>query len=152
MKLRTEILRAGKTATGIEFPQKVIDALDGGKRPPVRVTINCHVFRSTVAVMGGKYMLGISADVRTAAGVEGGDVVDVEVALDTEPREVSVPLQLKAALARSPHAKRFFEQLSYSKKRVYTLPIENAKTDETRERHLNRAITELTKGAKATEK
>jgi hypothetical protein len=147
MKFRATILTAGKTATGIEFPPRVVDALGGGKRPPVSVTINGHTFRSTVAVMGGKYMLGINADVRAAAGVAGGDMVDVDVALDTAPREVTVPPELSKALARSPKVKKFFDQLSYSKKRLYTVPIENAKTDETRQRNLDKAMAELNKGA-----
>jgi bifunctional DNA-binding transcriptional regulator/antitoxin component of YhaV-PrlF toxin-antitoxin module len=148
MKFRTKILQAGKTATGIEFPTKVVEALGAGKRPPVRVTINGHTYRSTVAVMGGKYMLGISAEVREAAGVAGGDVVDVDVELDTAPREVTMPPELRKALARNPQAKKFFDQLSYSKKRLYTVPIEKAKTDETRQRHLDKAISELTKERK----
>jgi len=145
MNVRTKILRAGKTATGIEFPTSVVEALGAGKRPPVRVTINGYTYRSTVAVMGGKYMLGVSADVREAAGVAGGDVVDVDVELDTATREVTVPPELRKALARNPKAKKFFDQLSYSKKRLYTLPIEKAKTAETRQRHLAKAINELCK-------
>jgi hypothetical protein len=148
IRFRTKILQAGKTATGIEFPTNVVEALGAGKRPPVRVTINGHTYRSTVAVMNGKYMLGISAEVREAAGVEGGDVVDVDVELDTAPREVTVPPELGNALARNPQAKKFFDQLSYSKKRLYTVPIEKAKTDETRQRHLDKAISELTKERK----
>lgn len=146
MKFRTKVLQAGKTATGIEFPTKVIDALGAGKRPPVSVSINGHTFRSTVAVMGGKYMLGINADVREAAGVAGGDTVDVEVELDTAPREVTVPPELSKALARNPKAKKFFDELSYSKKRLYTVPIESAKTDETRQRNLDKAMAALSKG------
>jgi Domain of unknown function (DUF1905)/Bacteriocin-protection, YdeI or OmpD-Associated len=147
-KFSAKILQAGKTATGIEFPSKVVDALGAGKRPPVRVTINGHAFRSTVAVMGGKYMLGINADVRAAAGVAGGDVVDVQAELDTAPRDVTVPPELSKALARNPKAKAFFDQLSYSKKRLHTVPIESAKTDETRQRNLDKAMSALNKGGK----
>jgi hypothetical protein len=143
MQFRTKVLQAGKTATGIEFPPKIVEALGAGKRPPVRVTINGHTYRSTVAVMGGKYMLGISAEVRAAAGVVGGDMVDVFVELDDAPREVSVPPALRQALSRNPKVKKAFEQLSYSKKRLYTVPIEKAKTDETRQRHLDRVLNEL---------
>jgi hypothetical protein len=104
MKFRTKMLQAGKTATGIEFPSTIVDALGAGKRPPVRVTINGYTYRSTVAVMDGKYMLGISAEVREAAGVASRDVVDVEVELDTAPRDVAVPPELYKALARNPNA------------------------------------------------
>lgn len=148
MTFRTKILTAGKTATGIEFPAKIVDALGGGKRPPVRVTINGHTFRSTVAVMGGKYMLGLNADVREAAGVAGGDVIDVVAELDTAPREVMVPPELSKALAKNPKAKAVFDQLSYTKKRLHTVPIESAKTDETRKRNLDKAMAALSKGEK----
>jgi hypothetical protein len=146
MKFRTRILQAGKTATGIELPTKIVEALGAGKRPPIRVTINGYTYRSTVAVMGGKFMVGVSADVREAAIVAGGDEVDVDVELDTAPREVNVPPELRKALTRNPDAKRFFDQLSYSKKRLYTVPIEKAKTDETRQRNLDKAINELRNG------
>jgi hypothetical protein len=143
MKFRTKILQAGKTATGIELPTKIVEALGAGKRPPIRVVINGYTYRSTVAVMGGKFMVGVSADVREAASVAGGDVVDVDVELDIVPREVTVPPELRKALTRNPDAKRFFDQLSYSKKRLYTMPIEKAKTDETRQRNLDKAINAL---------
>jgi bifunctional DNA-binding transcriptional regulator/antitoxin component of YhaV-PrlF toxin-antitoxin module len=148
MKFHTKILKSGKTATGIEFPAKVVEALGTSKRPPVRVTINGYTYRSTMAVMNGKFMLGVSAEVRAAAGVAGGDEVDVEVELDTVPRDVTVPPELRKALATNPRAKAFFEMLSYSKKRLYTLPIENAKTEETRQRNLAKAMSELSKGKK----
>jgi Domain of unknown function (DUF1905)/Bacteriocin-protection, YdeI or OmpD-Associated len=147
-KFSAKILQAGKTATGIEFPPKVVDAFGADKRPPVRVTINGHTFRSTVAVMGGKYMLGINADVREAAGVAGGDVVDVKAELDTAPRDVKVPPELSKALARNPKAKAVFDQLSYSKKRLHTAPIDNAKTAETRQRNVDKAMAALNMGGK----
>jgi predicted thioesterase len=143
MKFRTKLLQAGKTATGIEVSAEIVDALDAGKRPPVTVTINGYTYRSTIAVMGGKYMVGVNADVRAAAGVSGGDVVNIDIQLDSAPREVDVPDELRRALARNPRARKAFDQLSVSRKRLYTLPIEKAKTDETRNRHLERAIREL---------
>src|SRR5438309_2367144 len=83
MRFRTTILTAGKTATGIEVPSEVVDALGASKRPPVRVTINGYTYRNTIAVMGGKYMVGVSAEHRAGAGVGGGDEVDVEIELTT---------------------------------------------------------------------
>jgi hypothetical protein len=144
MNFRTKILTAGKTATGIEIPAKIVEALGSGKRPPVRMTINGYTYRSTVAVMGGKFMVGVSAQVREAAKVAGGDTVDVTIELDQAPREATVPPELAKALAKHPAAKRRFDNLSYSKKRLYTLPIEKAKTAETRQRNLDKAIKALT--------
>jgi hypothetical protein len=86
VKFHTTILQAGKTATGIEIPDEIIEKLGAGKRPPVRVTINGQTYRSTVAVMGGKFLVGVSAENRAKTGVAGGDEVDVQLEVDTQPR------------------------------------------------------------------
>ena len=112
MRFRTKILQSGKTTTGIEVPAKVVAALGSSKRPPVRATINGFTYRSTVAVMGGKFMLGVSNEVRANAGVAAGDTVDIDLELDTEAREVPIPPDFAAALARNAKAKKFFEGLS----------------------------------------
>jgi Bacteriocin-protection, YdeI or OmpD-Associated/Domain of unknown function (DUF1905) len=147
IRFRTTILQAGKTATGIQIPDDVIAKLGTSKKPPVCVTLNGYTYRSTVAVMAGKFMVGVSAAVRAAAKVAGGDEVAVDIAVDEAPREVAVPLELRKALAANPKAKQCFDQLSYSKKRLYTVPIESAKTKETRQRNLDKAIAALTKEA-----
>jgi hypothetical protein len=143
MKFRAVIQLNGKTATGIEVPPEVITSLGQGKRPPVRVTIGGYTYRSTVGVMGGKSMLPVSADNRAAAGVAAGDEVEVEVVLDTEPREVSLPPEFAAALRADEAAQRSFERLSYSQQRRYVLGITSAKTTETRERRIAGALAEL---------
>src|SRR5436190_149355 len=87
MKFRTTILKAaGKNATGIHVPDRVVEALGAGKRPKVAVTLNGHTYRNTIAVMDGRFMVGVSSDVRAAAGVKGGDELEVEIVLDTAPR------------------------------------------------------------------
>lgn len=146
MRFRTTLVLGGKTATGFRVPPDVVAALGSGKRPPVLVTINGHTYRSTVAVMGGELMLPVSADNRTAAGVAAGDDLDVELQLDTEPREVIVPADLHDALARDPVAKRAFDALSYSHKREHVLAVEGAKGAETRQRRIDKAITMLREG------
>ena len=143
MRFRTTILQNGKTATGIRVPDDVMAWLAAGKKPPVRVTINGHSYRSTVATVDGQPMVGVSADNRAAAGVDGGDEVDVEIELDTAPREVDVPPELAAALARDPAAKAFFDSLSNSNKSWHTLQIAGAKTDETRQRRLEKSMQML---------
>jgi hypothetical protein len=143
MKFRTQLLTAGKTATGIEVPSKIVEALDAGKRPKVVVTINGYTYRSSIAVMGGRFMIGVSADVREKSGVAGGDQVDVELVLDTAERVVTVPPELRKALAGNARARKAFDALSYSGKRRYTLPIENGKTAETRQRNLEKALAAL---------
>ena len=146
MRFRTTILAAGKTATGIEVPEEVVQALGAGRRPPVRVTINGYTYRNTVAVMGGAYMIGVSNEHRTASGLAAGDVVDVELELDTAPREVVMPAELAAALDAEPVARATFEKLSYSNKSWHTLQVAGAKSDETRQRRVAKSIEALRAG------
>ena len=146
MKFRATLLLGGKTATGIEVPPKVVEGLGSSKRPAVRVTINGHSYRSTIAPRGGVYMLPVSAEQREAAGIAAGDEVDVLLELDTAPREVEIPNDLAKALAKEPDAKRFFDGLSYSNKQRHVLSIEGAKTAETRQRRIDKAITMLREG------
>ncbi|HVE19867.1 MAG TPA: YdeI/OmpD-associated family protein [Ilumatobacteraceae bacterium] len=143
MKFPVTLQLAGKTATGFEVPAEIVSALGAGKRPPVKVTIGKHTYRSTIAPMGGVFMVGVSAENRQAAGVAAGDRVEVDLELDTEPREVTVPADFAAALDREPAAKQRFESLSYSHKREHVMAVEGAKTDETRQRRISKAITIL---------
>ena len=145
VKFRARVLQARKTATGIEVPAAGVEALGAGKRPKVTVTISGYTYRSSIAVVGGKYLVGISAEVRAQTGITAGDEIDVDIELDTAPRVVSVPNDLRAAFERHPRAKRVFESLSYSRQQRYTLPIEKAKTDDTRDRNVHKAIRELQK-------
>jgi hypothetical protein len=146
MRFRAKILLGGKTATGFEVPAKVIADLGSTKRPAVRVTLKKYTYRTTVAPMGGKFMIGVSAEVRERAGVKAGDQVDVDLTLDTEPRPVEVPAELAKVLKREPGAKRLFESLSYSKKQLLVRPIASAKTAETRQRNTDKAMETLRKG------
>jgi hypothetical protein len=143
MRFRTTVELGGKTATGMEVPPGVVEALDAGKRPAVTVTLNGHTYRSTVAPMGGRYLLPLSAENRTAAKVQAGDEVDVDVELDTAPRVVEVPDDLALALAADPDAKARFERLSYSHKRQHVLAIEGAKAPETRARRIEKCLAML---------
>ncbi len=143
MIFRAVLQLGGKTATGIQVPDHVVAGLGASKRPAVRVTINGYAYRSTVTVMGGLYMLPVSAEVRAHAGVAAGDEVDVEIALDIEPREVSMPSDVAEALGRDGDAQRFFDGLSYSNKRRIVLSIEGAKTPETRQRRIDKAVSAL---------
>ena len=146
MRFRASLETEGKTATGINVPADVVEALGAGKRPRVKVTINGHTYRSSVAVLGGRYMLGVSAENRAAAGVEGGQDVDVDLELDTAPREVTVPPDLASALAAEPAARATFDGLSYSNKSWHVLQIEGAKSDETRQRRIAKSVGALRAG------
>jgi hypothetical protein len=146
MRFRTTILQGDKTATGIRIPDEIVEALGKGRRPPIRVTLKGYTYRSTVAVVDGAYMVGVSADVRAAAGVAGGEEVDVDLELDTEKREVSEPADFAAALDAEPDARRTFDALSYSNKSWHVLQIEGAKTDETRQRRIAKSVEALKEG------
>lgn len=146
MKFSATVQLNGKTATGIEVPRKVVDGLGSGKKPAVTVTIRGYTYRSTIASLDGKFMLPVSAEVREKAGIAAGDKVEVELELDTMPREVIVPSDFRAALDRDAQAKRLFDGLSYSNKRRLVLSIEEAKTAETRQRRIAKAVSTLHEG------
>ena len=146
MKFSATIELGGKTATGIQVPVQIVEGLASGKRPRVRVTINGYTYRSTVAPMGGVFMLPVSAEVRVRAGVAAGDEVDVDVQLDSEPREVTVPPDFATALDGDTDAKQFFDGLSYSNKQRLVLAIEGATTSETRQRRIASTVSKLHAG------
>lgn len=146
MRFHTTILQGDKTATGIHVPDEVVDSLGSGRRPPVKVTINGFTYRSTIAVMGGIYMVGVNAENRAGAGVAGGDEVDVDIELDTEPREVVVPEDFAAALDAEPKARETFDGLSYSMKSYHVAQVTGAKTDETRQRRIAKSVGILKEG------
>ena len=145
MKFRTTIVQDGNN-TGIRVPDEVIAQLGAGKRPPVRVTLNGYTYRNTVAVMGGAFMISVSKDVREKAKVKGGDELEVELELDTAPREVSVPADLAAALEADPAAKGFFDGLSYSRKSWHVLQVEGTKNPETRQRRMEKSVAMCREG------
>jgi hypothetical protein len=141
MKFRGSLLQAGKTATGFEVPADVVAGLAAGKKPAVVVTINGgYSYRTSVGSMGGKFMLPVSAEHRTGSGIAAGDDVDVDLELDTEPREVTVPADLSAALNADPVARSYFAGLSYSNKRRHVLAIEGAKAADTRARRVAKSV------------
>lgn len=140
-------LEGGKGATtGIVVPDELVAELGKGKKPPVQVTVNGHAWRSTVAVMGGRSMVGVSAENRGKAGVAAGDEIEVELVLDEAPREIEVPADLAAALDAEPAARTFFDGLSFSLKRYHVEQVTGAKTDETRQRRIAKAVDLLKQG------
>jgi len=108
---RTTIELGGKTATGLPVPEEVVHALGPGRRPGVIVTIGGHTYRSTIASMGGRWLIPLSAENRAAAGVAAGDHVDVHIEADTATREVAVPHDLATALEHDHVARDFFDSL-----------------------------------------
>jgi antitoxin component of MazEF toxin-antitoxin module len=146
MKIHALIQGTGKTAAGMEIPAEVVAALGSSKRPAVRVTINGYTYRSSIASMGGKFMLGVSNEVRQQAGVAAGQEVDVELELDTAPRAVVVPDDFKKALAKDKAASQTFAALNYSNQRRLVMAIEAIKTAETRQRRIEKTVSQLHDG------
>ena len=146
MRFRTTIQQSDGTATGIRIPDEIVAALGSGKRPPILVTIRGYTYRNTVAVMGGEFWVGVSAQHRAGAGVAGGDEVDVDIELDTAPRVIDVPPDLAAALDAEPAARRTFDGLSYSNQSWHVLQVTGARTDETRQRRIAKSVEILRSG------
>jgi hypothetical protein len=146
VQFRSVLLLAGKSATGIQVPDDIISQLGTSKKPAVKVTINDYTYRSTIATMGGKFMLPVSAEVRGYAKVAAGDEVEVSLELDTAPREVHVPEDFLSALQGEQDAEKFFYSLSYSNQRRFVLSIQGAKTEDTRLRRIAKAVADLKTG------
>jgi hypothetical protein len=146
MTFRTRVEATGGNTTGIPVPEEVVSALGAGRKPAVRVTLGDHTYRSSIATVDGAPMISLSAANRSLAGVAAGDEVEVEVELDTAPREVEVPADLAAALAADPEAARTFEALSYSNQRWHVLSVEGAKSADTRQRRIAKSVAALHEG------
>jgi hypothetical protein len=132
----------GRTATGLEVPPEVVDALGAGRKPAVHVRIGEYAYRSTVAPRGDRYLVPVSGEHRAGAGVAAGDTVEVTLELDTDPREVEVPGDLAEALDRR-GARAAFDALSTSRRKGHVLSVEGARTPETRERRVAKVVAEL---------
>jgi hypothetical protein len=142
MKFEATVILGGKTATGIEVPESVVEALGSGKRPAVTATVAGYTYRTTVAPMSGSYWIPLAAEHRTAAGVSAGDTVEVSLELDTAPRTVDVPADLATALDAA-GVRAAFDALSYSNQRRHVLSVDGAKTDDTRRRRIDKVVAEL---------
>ncbi len=146
MKFRATVELGGKTATGIEVPEKVVAALGSGTRPPVTVTVGGHSYRTTIARMGGRFLVPLSAENRTAAGVAAGDDVDVDIEPDTAPREVELPADLAGALTQDEAARATFDGLSYTHRKEWVRWVEEAKKADTRAARLAKTVEALRTG------
>ncbi len=139
----------GKTATFFHVPVDVMDALGPKRRVPVEVTVNGYRYRSTVAPMGGKFLLPLNRENRAGAGVKAGETVEVTLRRDDAPRMVEVPEDLAAALATDDAARDAFASLSYTHQREYAEWITEAKRTDTRTRRVAQAAERLKSGKSA---
>lgn len=140
---RAELQLDGKTATGLTVPPAILDALGAGRRPAVQVTLNGHTFRTTIGAMKGLAKIPVSAATRAAAGVSAGDVLDVDIEVDTAPRTVTVPEDLAAALSEDAASRAYFDTLTFSQQNAYVSWIEQAKKPETRQSRVGQTVALL---------
>jgi antitoxin component of MazEF toxin-antitoxin module len=142
MKFRAQVIPSGN-ATAVEIPTDVMQVLAFSPRPAIAITINGHSWRSRVALMRGQVLVRISAANRAASGIAEGDVVEVDLQLDTEPRVVPEPPDLAKALNHEPAARAAFDRLPYGLKRKHVAAIEEAKTSAVRQRRITKLVTTM---------
>ena len=148
MKFKTTLVQGeSKNVAGIVIPPEVVEALGGGKRAPIKVTINGYTYRNPIAVMGGKFMVGVASEHRENAKVKGGDKIEVQLELDTAPREVDVPADLATALKKA-KAREAFDALAYSHRKEHVRAIEEAKAPETRLRRIEKSVQKVLESRK----
>jgi hypothetical protein len=141
MRFETTLFQAGNN-TGIEVQEEVVEALGGGKRAAVAVSVNGFAYRSTVGVMGGRFLIPFSSDKRAATGLAGGDPIAVEIELDTAPRTIELPDDLTAALDGA-GVREAFDALSPSARKAHVTAVEGAKAAETRQRRVEAVVAKL---------
>ena len=146
MDFRTTVVLGGKTATGLQVPDGVVEAMNAGKRPPVVVTVGGYTYRTTVAPMGGTFWIPLAAEHREAAGVQAEEEVDVRIELDTAPRDTPVPDDLDAALDDA--ARSHFHSLAPSHRKEWVRWVEEAKKPETRAARIEKTVEALREGRK----
>ena len=149
MKFSTRVELGGKTATGFPVPDDVVAALQSGRRPAVRITIGRYSYRSTVATMGGRSMIPLSAEHREAAGLKAGDVIEVDIEVDAAPRTVDVPPDMATALDHDPSVRAFFDSLTPSQQKEWVRWVEEAKKPETRRARISKSFEALHAGRRA---
>ncbi len=132
----------GSNATGVIVPPEVIEQLGMGKRPKVKVTLNGYIYRTTVGVMGGTFLIPLSAERRTAAGVKAGDELTITLEADTEPRVVALTADMERALQQAGLLEKF-NALAFSHRKEYVRWVEEAKASETRLRRIEKMVADL---------
>lgn len=145
MQFRAVVIPSGN-ATAVELPDEVVQTLGSEARPPVAIVINGHSWRSRVAVMNGQRLVGISAAHRAAAGIELGQTIEIDITLDTAPREVEEPDDLRSALDAGNAVRSAFDKLPFGLRAKHVRDIEAAKTPEVRARRIAKLIETLGPG------
>lgn len=143
MRLHLTLEPQGGNNAGFVVPDEVVEALGGGRRPKVAATVNGYTWRTSIASMGGRFLLGVNQAHRAAAGIAAGDELDLEVVLDEAPRTVEVPDDLAAALAADAGAAGAWAGWSFTRQKEAARLLTEAKKAETRQRRLEKLLGEL---------
>jgi len=146
IRFTATLLARGPAAAVVLDEAQVAAVGEGAKRFPVVARVNRYTWRTSVARMRGEFLLGLNRAVRAEAGVQAGDTVEVEIELDSAPREVVMPDALADALARDVAARAAFDALSYTHRKEYARWIDDAKREETRERRVAQTLAEVARG------
>ena len=146
IRLTATLVPRGPAAAVVLDDEQVAAVGEGAKRFPVVATVNGYTWRTTVTRMRGEFLVGLNREVRERAGVEAGDSVELEIDLDTAPREVDVPEAFATALDGDRVAGAAFEALAYTHRKEYARWIEDAKREETRQRRVEQALEMLRSG------
>ncbi len=146
ISLTGDLVTRGPAAAFVLDDEQVAAVGEGAKRFPVIASVNGYTWRTSVARMGGEFLVGLNKEVRTGAGVQAGDTVSLELKLDTEPRTVEVPPALAEALDADPQAKATFEGLAFTHRKEFARWIEEAKREETRARRVTQALDMIRTG------
>jgi hypothetical protein len=146
MRFQAIVIPSGN-ATAVEVPEEIVRSFDSGPRPLIVVTINGHTWRSRIAVMRGQRLVGISAANRTSSGIAVGEVVEVDLELDVEPRDVSEPPDLAKALDEDEGARAAFDRLPFGLKNKHIASIEESKSAEVRQRRIAKLVSVSRRGS-----
>jgi hypothetical protein len=146
LKFSSTLVARGPAAAVVLDDATVATVGEGAKRFPVRATVNGYTWCSSVTRMRGEFLLGLNREVREAAGVQAGDVVEVQLELDEAPREVAVPPALAEAFEGDAAARTIFDALAYTHRKEFARWIEEAKREETRQRRVAQALEMLHQG------
>ena len=142
-RFTVQLERVQKTATMFRVPFDLEEAF-GRARPPVKVTIRGHTWRTTPGVYDGVGHIVVNREVKAATGVDAPERVRVELELDTEPRTVRVPADLRQALRADDAAWKAFSKLSFTHRREYVEWVDEAKRPETRARRIAATVERVT--------
>ncbi len=139
---RTKLAGSADGPTGIVVPPAVIEEIGQGKKPAVALTVNGYAYRSTVAVMGGDFMIPFSSEHRAKSGIKAGDEIEVIIEFDDKPREIEVPESLADALAAKGLREKFDKQAP-SKRKEFVRQVNEAKAEDTRQRRIDKIVADL---------